>query len=295
MPHRLQRTISRPVEVTGIGFLTGADIRLRFIPAKPGHGIAFLRTDRLHAPPVPALVEYTIPRQRRTTIQRCGVTIEMIEHVMAALAGLAVDNCLVELNGPEPPGCDGSSRLFAERLLDARIVEQDQPRKWLDLARPIRVSGDDGDQSVSGEPGRDDALTISYSLDYGPASAIKPQFARVRIDPETFLNELAWARTFVLEHEAHALRAQGYGRRTTARDLLIFGETGVIDNVLRSDDECARHKILDCLGDLALIGCDLRGSFEACRSGHSLNAEFVRRIKLVHAESVWPLAASKAA
>lgn len=295
MPHRLQRTIARPAEVTGVGFLTGAEIRLRFVPARPGAGIAFLRTDRLHAPPVPALVEYTIPRQRRTAIQRCGVTIEMIEHVMAALAGLQVDNCLVELDGPEPPGCDGSSRLFAESLLAAGFVQQDQPRKTLDLARPVRVSGEEPDQNVSGEPVRDGSLTISYALDYGSSSPIKPQHSRVRITPETFLSELAWARTFLLEPEAHALRAQGYGKRTTARDLLIFGEAGVIDNEMRSDDECARHKILDCLGDLALIGCDLCGAFEATRSGHALNAEFAKRIKLVHAESVWPFAASKAA
>ena len=107
--------------MTGIGFLTGADIALRFLPAAAGHGIAFQRTDRLFGPPIPALVSYTIPRARRTAIARCGVVVEMIEHVMAALAGLQIDNCLVELNGPEPPGCDGSSLLFAERLVDDRV------------------------------------------------------------------------------------------------------------------------------------------------------------------------------
>jgi UDP-3-O-acyl N-acetylglucosamine deacetylase len=295
MTHRLQRTIAGAADVSGIGFLTGADISLRFRPAPTGHGIAFLRTDRLLAPPVPALVEYTIPRQRRTAIQRCGVTIEMIEHVMAALAGLQVDNCLVELNGPEPPGCDGSSRLFAERLLEIGIVEQDQPRRCLDLSRCVRVRGDDDEQSIIGDTARDDALTISYALDYGADSPIAAQQCRVRITPETFLSELAWSRTFVLEQEAHALRAQGYGRRTTARDLLIFGPQGVIDNQLRAPDECARHKALDCLGDLALIGCDLSGSVDAYRSGHALNAELVRRIKLAHAEDIWPQAAYRAA
>lgn len=295
MIQRLQRTIAAAVDVSGIGFLSGADIRLRFRPAPAGHGIAFQRTDRLLAPAVPALVEYTIPRQRRTAIQRCGVTIEMIEHVMAALAGLHVDNCLVELDGPEPPGCDGSSRLFAECLLAAGFVEQDQPRRCLDIARFVRVRGDEDEQSVSCDASREGGLMISYGLDYGPDSPIPPQQCRIHITPETFLSELAWSRTFVLEDEAHALRAQGYGKRTTPRDLLIFGPAGVIDNTLRAPDECARHKALDCLGDLALIGCDVRGQIDAYRSGHALNAELVRRIKLAHAEDVWPQSANRAA
>lgn len=295
MTQRLQRTINRPVDLSGVGFLTGADINLRFTPAGPDHGIAFLRTDRLYAPPVPALVEYTVPRQRRTAIQRCGVTIEMVEHVMAALAGLQIDNCLVELDGPEPPGCDGSSRLFAERLLSAGIVTQDRPRKCLSISRCLRVQGDDGAQTISADPADDGALTIGYSLDYGSDSPIVAQNARVRITPESFLAELAWSRTFILESEAQALRAQGYGKRTTARDLLIFGAQGVIDNELRAENECARHKLLDCLGDLALIGCDLVGSVEASRSGHTLNAELVRRIRLAHAQEAWPQSISRAA
>jgi len=295
MTQRLQRTIERPVDVSGIGFLTGADIHLRFTPAAPDHGIAFVRTDRLYAPPVPALVEYTVPRQRRTAIQRCGVTIEMVEHVMAALAGLQIDNCLVELNGPEPPGCDGSSRLFVERLLAAGIVTQDRPRKKLSITRCLCVRGDDGEQRISADAAEDDALTIQYSLDYGSGSPIVAQTARARITPETFIADVAWARTFILESEAAALRAQGYGKRTTARDLLIFSSSGVIDNELRAENECARHKLLDCVGDLALIGCDLVGTIDASRSGHTLNAELVRRIRLAHAQEVWPHAVSKAA
>src|SRR4029077_8507017 len=139
MKQRFQRTIARSAVVSGVGFLTGADITLRFLPASPGHGIAFQRTDRLYAPPIPALVSYTVPRARRTAIARCGVAVEMIEHVMAALAGLQIDNCLVELNGPEPPGCDGSSLLFAERLLDAGVVEQGVLRDRLELRHSVAV------------------------------------------------------------------------------------------------------------------------------------------------------------
>ena len=143
--------------------------------------------------------------------------------------------------------------------------------------------------------GGDGKLHISYSLDYGPHSPIIQQQYSFVVTPETFLAEIAFARTFLLEHEAQALRAQGYGKRTTAKDLLIFGPDGVIDNALRAPDECARHKILDCIGDLALVGCDLAGVVSARRSGHQLNAEFVRQAKLAHAETIWPGSALKAA
>jgi len=306
---RSQNTIARPAIVSGIGFLTGADIKLRFLPASVGHGIAFLRTDKLAAPPIPALVSYTIPRTRRTAIARCGIVVEMVEHVLAALAGLQIDNCLVELDGPEPPGCDGSSLEFAETLLDAGIVDQGASRERLDLRHNVVVQGDGG-ETVCGGPtcegwagegratdGRSSAeqLQINYSLDYGPDSPIVQQQYSVVVSPESFLAEIAFARTFLLEHEAQALRAQGYGKRTTARDLLIFGHNGIIDNKLRRPDECARHKILDCIGDLALAGCDLAGIVTARRSGHQLNAEFVRQAKLAHAESIWPGTALKAA
>lgn len=299
MKLRSQNTIARAAVVSGVGFLTGADIRLRFLPASAGHGIAFLRTDKLAAPPIPALVSYTIPRARRTAIARCGIVVEMVEHVLAALAGLQVDNCLVELDGPEPPGCDGSSLLFAETLLDAGIVEQGVSRERLELRQNVVVQGDGG-QTVCGGPhsdgrGSDGNLQISYSLDYGTNSPIGQQQYSVVVTPETFLSEIAFARTFLLEHEAQALAAQGYGKRTTARDLLIFGPQGVIDNTLRAPDECARHKILDCIGDLALVGCDLAGVVSARRSGHQLNAEFVRQAKLAHAECIWPGSALKAA
>ena len=260
MQQRSQRTIERTATVFGIGFLTGADITLRFLPAPPGHGIAFQRLDRLYAPPIPALVSYSVPRARRTAIARCGVAVEMIEHVMAALAGLQIDNCVVELNGPEPPGCDGSSLLFAQRLLEAGIVEQGVPRESLELRHNVCVPGESAAQSVRGRPGPDGRLHISYTLDYGPGSPIGQQQYSIVVSPETFLSQIAFARTFLLEHEAQALRAQGYGKRTTARDLLIFGADGPIDNTLRAPDECARHKILDCIGDLALAGCDLAGT-----------------------------------
>jgi UDP-3-O-[3-hydroxymyristoyl] N-acetylglucosamine deacetylase len=295
MHYRSQRTLARPAEVAGIGFLTGADVKLKFRPAPADFGIAFQRTDRLLAPSIPALVEYCVPRQRRTAIERCGVVVEMIEHVMAALAGLQIDNCVVELNAPEPPGLDGSSLAFVEKLLDAGIVDQGVPRSGLTIANRVLCRSDDGGQTIAGAPAAGGGLNIRYTLDYGADSPIPAQSVSFDITPETFVNDIAFARTFILETEVEALRAQGYGRRTTARDLLIFGKKGVVDNQLRAADECARHKVLDCIGDLALAGCDIVGNVQAGRSGHRLNAEFVRRLQLIHAEQIWPSAVKNAA
>jgi UDP-3-O-acyl N-acetylglucosamine deacetylase len=284
MAQRTQRTIERPVEVSGVGFLSGADIRLRFLPAPADRGITFVRTDRPEAVVVPARVEFTAPRARRTALEYRGVTIEMVEHVMAALAGLQIDNCQVELNAPEPPGCDGSSQAFADALLEAGSVDLGVPRELLVIQRDVSADSHEGAKAVSAFRTAKPGLVIGYDLDYGPDSPIPAQSFELEITPESFLKELAFARTFILESEANELRAQGYGKRTTARDLLIYGPQGVIDNELRAADECVRHKVLDCLGDLALIGCDVSGRLEAFRSGHRLNGEIVRRLQLAHQE-----------
>ena len=279
---RSQQSIARPGEVSGIGFLPGADVRLRFLQAPPHAALSFVRTDLTERVEIPARVEFTAPRSRRTALEWKGVNIEMIEHVMAALAGLRVDNCVVEIDATEPPGCDGSSLAFVECLLEAGIVDQGESRPMLTIQQSVVAGSPDGSKQVDARRGFGTGLIISYDLDYGPDSPIPAQSRTVEITPETFIRELAFARTFVLEAEAQALRAMGYGRRTTARDLLIYGAKGVIDNELRAADECVRHKLLDCVGDFALIGCDLSGRIDAFRSGHRLNAEIVQRLKLAH-------------
>lgn len=279
MHTRLQRSLARPVTVRGFGFLTGADITLTFLPAAPNSGIAFQRVDLPHTDPIPALLEFVVPRQRRTAITRDGATVEMVEHVMAALAGLQIDNCLVQLNAPEPPGGDGSSLLFVQALLEGEIVEQAATRDVLVVAGECRA-GDDLQRggTMSASPILRRSLVITYELDYGPRSPIRPQCLTFEFTPEMFITNLSFARTFVLEAEAAALKAQGYGTRVTPRDLIIFGDEGVIDNELRCIDECVRHKVLDCIGDFALLGCDVHGHFRAFRSGHSLNHEICRQV-----------------
>ena len=273
---RPQRTIAREAGVRGISFLAGRDVRLRFRPADAGSGVVFVRSDLPDRPSVPAQVRHVIPRQRRTTIERGAAVVEMVEHVMAALAGLRVDNCVVEIDGPETPGCDGSSRAFAEALAGAGIVEQDAPRDVLVINRPITVR--EGEATLTAHPGDPGQLVLSYQLDYGPRTPIGRQSFFVNVTPESFRDELAACRTFLMESEAEALRNAGIGPRTTERDLLIFGPDGVIGNELRHRDECARHKTLDLLGDLALVGMDLSGHVVAHKSGHSLNAEMAREL-----------------
>jgi UDP-3-O-acyl N-acetylglucosamine deacetylase len=278
MQGRLQRTIRQSAETSGIGFLTGKDIRIRFQPAAANQGIEFRRTDRLGAAPIPARIEFAVHRDRRTAIERDGTAVEMIEHVMAALAGLQIDNCTVEIDGPEPPGMDGSSLQFAEELLAAEIVDQPATRSVSVVPDTAFVGEPQDESEITFCPLDKPGLVLAYHLNYGPRSPIPAQSFSLEVTPESFMRELAFARTFVLEPEALSLRAAGYGTRTTYRDLLVFGPEGPIDNTLRAPDECARHKVLDCLGDFALLGTDIHGKFSAFRSGHHLNRTMVRKL-----------------
>ena len=284
MQGRMQRTIRQSAETSGIGFLTGRDVHIRFEPASVNHGIRFRRTDRPHASPIPARLEFAVHRERRTAIERDGMAVEMIEHVMAALAGLRIDNCVVEIDAPEPPGMDGSSLQFAELLLSAGIVEQSAPRPTFSLAETVLVADAADESEITYRPLARGGLVLAYHLDYGPRSPIPTQVFSIEIRPEDFIRELAFAHTFVLEQEVAALRAAGYGTRTTPRDLLVFGAAGPIDNSLRAADECARHKVLDCLGDFALLGCDIEGQFAAYRSGHHLNRTIIAKLRARRAE-----------
>ncbi|MDB5334455.1 MAG: UDP-3-0-acyl N-acetylglucosamine deacetylase [Planctomycetaceae bacterium] len=279
MQSRFQQTLARPASVTGIGFLTGADITVRFFPAPADHGVTFTRTDVIEHVAIPALVEFTAQRSRRTALEHRGVSIELIEHVMAALAGLQIDNCRVELNGPELPGCDGSSRMFADCLLDAGLLTLDTPRDVCSVHLPLDLDLTESSMAMSARPNSQSGLRISYELDYGTESPIPAQSLTIEVTPDTFLNEIVFARTFVLEAEARAFLAQGMGQRLSFQDLLVYGSQGVIDNELRAPDECVRHKILDCIGDLALLGCDLSAHVICRRTGHRQNADLVRSIQ----------------
>lgn len=271
---RKQRTLAGSACVAGFGYWSGKDVTVEFRPALPGAGIVFFRSDLPQARPIPASVERRVEVPRRTALALGAASVEMVEHILAALYGLGIDNCEIHASGAEMPGCDGSALPFVEALTAAGIVEQPPAKRRLIVTEVTRVGNDE--TWVEARPGKPDQLSIKYRLDYGPESAIGRQTIELAIDENSFLRELAAARTFLLEEEAQWLRSRGLGSRVTNRDLLVFGSAGVIDNELRFEDECVRHKALDLVGDLALAGCDIAGHIIAFRSGHRLNAELVR-------------------
>ncbi|HJZ94808.1 MAG TPA: UDP-3-O-acyl-N-acetylglucosamine deacetylase [Gemmataceae bacterium] len=279
MGHRRQRTLAQAAEVHGVGMVTGARVRLRFNPAPPDSGISFQRKDIAGAVPISATVASVTGTARRTTLGTGLNQVTLVEHVLGALAGMRVDNCLVELDGPEPPGLDGSAEGYAKTLIAAGVTLQSARRSRLLVSEPITVSQDGATLGLY--PREGDELVISYLLDYGPCSPIAPQSHTEVITPERFKQELARCRTYVLEHEARELQRQGVGRHLKASEILVFGPKGLIDNRLRFPDEPARHKILDLVGDLALCGIDLVGHVVAYRSGHPLNVELARALSRV--------------
>ena len=282
---RNQCTIAGPATVEGFGYWSGRDVSVEFRPAGIDTGILFIRRDLPGHPQIPADVAHRVETPRRTSLRLDGAGVDMIEHVMAALGGLRIDNCEIWVDQPEMPGCDGSSRPFIDALDSAGFLCQDAPRQERMVRRIIRLG--DADSWIEARPSAEPVTCLGYHLDYGPDGPIGRQQFELAISPESFRRELAGSRTFMHKSEADWLLAQGLGRRVSFRDLLVFGQEGPIDNRLRFADECARHKLLDMVGDLALAGCDLVGRFTAYRSGHRLNAELVR-VLLEETETLQP-------
>ena len=273
---RRQRTLVRPVSVTGFGYFSGRDVRVEFWPAAEHAGITFVRHDIAAAARVPAIAALRINVPRRTTLELNGVRVEMVEHVLAALAAMRIDNCEVWVDAPEMPGCDGSSKAFVEAIDAAGAVEQRSPVRQIAVGQPIRVG--DENSWIEAQPSRSAGLSVSFDLDFGEQSAIGRQLFALDITPDSFRRELAPCRTFIPEEAAQGILSQGIGKRVSTRDLLIFGPNGPIGNTLRFPDECVRHKMLDVIGDLALTGCEVIGHVVAHRSGHALHAELAKRL-----------------
>ena len=271
---RKQRTLAKPAVVEGFGYWSGRDVRIELRPAAPGVGVVFVRTINGRAVKIPASVAHRVESPRRTNLSVKGGGVEMVEHVLSALAGLRIDNCEVHVDQPEMPGCDGSALAMVAALDEAGIVEQNAIRTQL-IVREVTRLGDD-ESWIEARPNKHGGMTVKFRLDYGTGNAIGRQTLQLPVTPESFRREICSARTFLLKEEADWLLAQGLGTRTTSKDLLIFDQNGPIDNELRFPDECVRHKVLDLIGDLALAGCDLVGHFVAHRSGHRLNADLVR-------------------
>ena len=242
-----------------------------FHPADDDSGIVFVRKDLPGQPRIPAIVHNRVQGPRRTTLVHDGCAVELVEHVMAALAGMQIDNCEVHVDHQEIPGCDGSSLPFVRALIDAGRESQVSDRAVTVVESITRV----GDEKnwVEARPNMDNAFKLTYELDYPHCRHIGEQSYTATVTPDRFVNDIAPARTFLLEQEANQLKEKSLGLRVTYQDVVVFGDQGVIENQLLYPDECARHKLLDMVGDLALIGTDLVGTFVGSKSGHHLNAE----------------------
>ena len=272
-----QKTISGEASLTGPGLFSGEPATVTFAPAGPGSGITFIREQDGKIATIPATVQNVLRRPRRTCLKNGTLFVETVEHCMAALAGLGVDNAVVRVSGGtvgELPGGDGSSRPFVEAIQQAGVIEQDELVRPLIIRRPIHVSADGA--TLAALPGPTDKLEVIYDFQAKPP--IGRQVISFHLGDDDFVSQLAPARTFVFEDEARELRARGLGGHLTPKDLLVIAGNGPIDNEFRFVDECARHKVLDLIGDLSLIGRPVRGRIVACKSGHALNHLLARRL-----------------
>ncbi len=271
-----QRTIEKEISVKGVGLHTANKVNITFKPAECDTGIAFVRVDAPGRPVIKASVDFLLPQDtsfRRSSIGRDGVYIQTIEHLMATLSGAGIDNILIEMDNSEVPGMDGSGLSFLELLAKAGIKEQGHDRKYYSIKEPIFVE-EEGSVIVA-LPSSE--FKISYTLNY-EHPLLKAGYLEMAINPDTFKQELASARTFCLQDEADGLQKQGLGRGANYDNTLVVGKGGVIKNTLRYEDEFIRHKILDLMGDLYVLGQPVKGHIVAIKSGHSLNLKLVKKI-----------------
>lgn len=281
---RPQRTLATPVTLSGFGLFGGLDATVTLRPAAVNSGRRFVRTDLEGRPEIPATIAHAVEKPRRTALRVSGpggtAEVEMTEHVLAALAGLGVDNCRVEVDAAELPGLDGSALPFVEAILAAGIVDQDATSSVTAIAGTVELFRPAGQWVRAIGTGRAE-LSVRYSLDYGDRSPVRAAEVAFPITPEVFAAEIAPARTFVTTTEIDTLRSAGYGTRVTEADVLVLGPEGPLGNAFRLPDECARHKLLDVVGDLALLGRVAAVDVTAVRSGHALNRALARRLDML--------------
>ncbi|MHC4095362.1 MAG: 3-hydroxyacyl-ACP dehydratase FabZ, partial [Planctomycetota bacterium] len=215
-------------------------------------------------------------RSRRTTIKKGRVSIETVEHCLAAVSALSIDNLVIEVDGSELPAPDCSCAEYFKILKRSGIVEQSEQRKEFVISEAISITA--GDASIYALPYSDDGLNVTYDLDYGGHTAIGRQIFSCHLTSENFEKNLAPARTFLLEAEAQQFQARGMGTHLGPRDILVLNSDGPIKNSFRFPNECVRHKIADLIGDLALIGRGLSGRIVAYKSGHSLNQRLATKL-----------------
>ncbi|MEJ2700808.1 MAG: UDP-3-O-acyl-N-acetylglucosamine deacetylase [Sedimentisphaerales bacterium] len=273
---KLQKTIKGEAKVRGRGLFGGKEAKVVFRPAPEDSGITFVRIDAPEPVRIRATASNIVERSRRTTIQNGSACVETVEHCLAAVNALEIDNLFIDVYGPELPAPDCSCAEYFKILKRVGVVEQNVVRKEFVITRPITIAA--GDACIYALPSIDNGLSLTYDLDYGGHTGIGRQVFSCRLTPENFERQLAPARTFLLEAEAKQFQARGMGAHISPRDLLVINSDGPIKNSYRFPDECVRHKLVDLVGDLALIGRPIKGRIVAYRSGHTLNQQLARKL-----------------
>jgi UDP-3-O-[3-hydroxymyristoyl] N-acetylglucosamine deacetylase len=268
-----RQTLASAVTIDGVGLHSGRPVRMRLVPAPAGTGIVFVREDA-GGVEIPATLDHAGPSFYATVIREGEQTVSTIEHLMAALYALLVDDLRVELDGPEVPILDGSSKPFVDLILRTGRVELDARRDYMTLVRPIAVTLED--KRIAAYPCREYRVTYAIEFDHPVLGYQEPSASLW--GEAAFAQKLAPARTFTFESEVEALRRNGLALGGSLDNAVVLGEQGALNPDLRFPDEFVRHKMLDLTGDLSLLGHPLRAHIVAYRAGHDLHARLARRI-----------------
>lgn len=271
-----QRTLKNVIRATGVGLHTGEKVYLTLRPAAIDTGIVFRRVDLDPVVELKADPEQVGDTRLSTALKKGDVSVSTIEHLMAALAGLGIDNVYVEITSPEVPIMDGSAAPFVFLVQSAGMVEQTAPKKFIRVKKPIII--EDGDKWAKFEPF--EGFKVSFSIDFDhPIFAKSPQKATVDFSTTSFVKEVSRARTFGFMHEVEALREAGLALGGSHDNAIVMDSYTILnDDGLRYEDEFVKHKILDAIGDLYLLGYQLIGEFSAYKSGHALNNKLLRAL-----------------
>lgn len=272
MTNVVQTTLAQPVSYSGIGLHAANEVHMVLRPAPADTGIVFVRTDLADRPSVPAQLAYVTNTMRATTLERGEAKVFTVEHLLSALQGMAVDNCIVEMDSVEPPVADGSSLTFVRLIEKAGIRNLDTPRYVLAVRRQHLVQEEDKFIAVLPY----DGFRITFTS-INPHPMLGVQFSDTEITKENYIRDIAFARTIAFTRELDMLKKLGLGKGGTLENTIVYDDTACL-SVLRSDDELVRHKVLDVIGDMALLGRPLKGHIIAVKSSHKLNNMLARQI-----------------
>jgi UDP-3-O-[3-hydroxymyristoyl] N-acetylglucosamine deacetylase len=276
MPHSSfnQRTISAPASCQGVGLHSGAKVNLTLLPARENHGVVFARTDLPGKPIIPARSQYVVDTALATTLGKDGVRMGTVEHLLSAISGLGVDNLRVELDGPEVPIMDGSAAPFAALIRGAGVRVQEAPKSFVVIKKPVTVI--EGDKEAAIGPAR--SFKVSCTIDF-KHPLITDQSFELDFSDHSFSKEISRARTFGFLKDVEKLKQMGLARGGSLENAIVVDEYNILNpEPLRFPNEFVRHKILDCIGDVALFGRPVIGHLRVHKTGHALNHKLVEKV-----------------